>query len=126
MLRNKRLELGLLKQDVAKRLGVCTDSITLWETEKAQASVKHYPNIIAFLGYFPFQLEGSLIAIKIKRFRYDNGLTQEELAQKLSINESTVYHYEKDIHKPLPKILYRIECLIGKTNKGETNMPTEP
>lgn len=103
-LKNKRLQSGLLQKDLANIIGVCEDSITFWETNKSQPSINYYPSIIKFLAYIPFEVDDSTLGGKIKLYRFLNGLTQAQLAVKLNINESTVFHYEKNKHKPSPKI----------------------
>lgn len=86
-LRNRRLRLGLLQKDVAKAIGVCEESITLWENNLSKPTVSYYPHIIKFLGYIPFDVDVSTLSGQIKLYRYLQGLTQKNLAHKLSINE---------------------------------------
>ncbi|MEP7111217.1 MAG: helix-turn-helix transcriptional regulator [Ferruginibacter sp.] len=111
-LKNRRLELSLLQKDVANAIGVCEDSITYWENNRCEPTVKYYPNIIQFLGYVPFEVDTFTLGGQIKLYRYLNGLTQEELALKLDINESTVFQYEKNEHKPNAKTLRKLESLL--------------
>lgn len=99
-LRNRRLELNLLQKDVAAIVGVTEDCITLWEGGKSKPHVSYYPKLIQFLGYIPFTIDTSTLGGKIRNYRYLNGLTQEDLAKELGVNESTVFHYEKGRHKP--------------------------
>lgn len=111
-LKNRRLELGILQKDAAKLIGVCEDSITGWETNRNEPTVIHYPNIIQFLGYVPFEIDTSTLGGQIKLYRYLYGLSQEELALKLEVNESTVFHYEKNKHRPSPQILKKLEFFL--------------
>ena len=53
-LRKKRLDLGLLQRDVARRLGVDTASVTNWEKNHNVPMPQLIPRIIEFLGYVPF------------------------------------------------------------------------
>jgi DNA-binding XRE family transcriptional regulator len=46
---NRRLELGLYQKDVALIIGVCEDSVTFWENNRAQPQRKHAAKIAAFL-----------------------------------------------------------------------------
>lgn len=48
------------------------------------------------------------IGSKIKRLRLDNNLTQDDLADKIEVNFTTVSLYESDNRKPSYKVLYRI------------------
>jgi len=107
-LRSRRLELGLLQKDVAKIIGVCEDSITGWENNRGKPYIRHYPKIIQFLDYFPFEVSTSTLAGRIKKYRFENGLSQEDLAKELNVNESTVHHYEKGIYKPTNLLLKKL------------------
>ena len=84
-LKNKRIELNLLQIDVASIIGVCEDSITLWENNRNAPSVIYYPKIIEFPGYVPFDVNSSTLVGQIKLYRYLNGLSQENLALTLNI-----------------------------------------
>ena len=107
-LRNRRLRLGLLQKDVASKIGVTEDCITLWEKNHHKPTVKYYPKIIKFLGYMPFDVDVSTLGGQIKLYRYLHGLSQEKLALKLHINESTVNDYENNKHRPLPTTLKKL------------------
>ena len=111
-LKNRRIELGLLQKDVANMIGVCEDSITLWENNRNEPSIIYYPKIIIFLGYVPFEIDVSTLGGQIKLYRYLHGLSQEELARKLEVNESTVFHYENNKHKPSSKTLRKFKSII--------------
>lgn len=112
-IRNRRLELELLQKDVAHILHTSVDTITNWENENAKPHISFYPAIISFLGYFPFQIERKTFGEKILYYRCANGLTQEEFAKKIGINESTIFHYEKGTHKPHKAILKKVEELLN-------------
>ena len=58
-LKNKRIELNLLQIDVASIIGVCEDSITLWENNRNVSSVIYYPKIIEFPGYVLYDVDSS-------------------------------------------------------------------
>jgi site-specific DNA recombinase len=115
-IRNRRLELRLLQKDVAAMFNVVEDTITLWENERSKPLVYHYPKLIEFLGYMPFEIDTSTLAGQMKRYRYLNGLSQEDLAKRLSINESTVFHYEKETHMPSPQLIKRLHRFIQTPN----------
>jgi DNA-binding XRE family transcriptional regulator len=111
-LKNKRIELGLTQKAMGGFIGVCEDSITFWEKNRNKPSIIYYPKIIQFLGYVPFDIDASTLGGQIKLYRYLHGLSQEDLALNLDINESTVFHYEKNKHKPSPKILIKFKSLL--------------
>ena len=52
-IRRRRLTLKLLQRQVAQQLGVNEATITNWETNGAQPSLKYMPAIIRFLGLQP-------------------------------------------------------------------------
>jgi len=111
-LRNRRLELHLLQKDVAGRLGVTEDSITNWELNRHEPHIMHYPKIIEFLGYIPFEIDTSTLGGKIKRYRYLKGISQEQLAKELGVDESTVNHYERNNKKPLRKTMAKLAPIL--------------
>ena len=58
------------------------------------------PAILTFLGYNPLPEADDLIG-KMKRLRSTLGLSQEQLAQKLGIDESTVAGWERGDNTPV-------------------------
>ena len=112
-LRNRRLELGLLQKDVATIMDVSEDTVTNWENERVEPQINYYPKIIQFLNYFPFEINTSTLGGKIKKYRFEHGLQQDEFAKKLGINQSTVLHYERGSHNPNPRILKKINRLLN-------------
>ena len=99
-LRKKRLDLGLLQKEVAEQLGVDTASICNWESNEVQPMVHCLPAILAFLGHNPLPEAVDLIG-KLKRLRSTLGLAQEQLAQKLGIDESTIAGWERGDNTPV-------------------------
>ena len=80
-LKKRRQELKLLQKDVVEILAVTENTITNWENEKATPLVYHYPKIIAFLGYNPFPIETETLGGRIRKYRIENGLSQEDFAK---------------------------------------------
>lgn len=107
-----RLEKGLFQEDVAALIGVTSNSITNWELNHNQPDLRFYPSIIKFLGYNPFELKTLTLCDRIQTYRILHGMSQEKLADKLGINESTVFNYEKGNHKPTKKILAKLDELF--------------
>ena len=112
-LRNRRLELGLLQKDVATIMDVSEDTVTNWENERVEPQINYYPKIIQFLTYFPFEINTSTLGGKIKKYRFEHGLKQEEFAKKLGITQGSVMHYERGNHNPKPRILKKINRLLN-------------
>jgi len=83
-IRKRRLELGLTQKEVADTFGVSKDTICNWEKGKSFPDLKVIPKIIKFLGYNPFRPEGDDLISRLKFYRLVNGLTVEELAERIS------------------------------------------
>ena len=62
------------------------ETIRSWENGSYLPSVKYYPKIIQLLGYYPFEHEQESLGGQIKRYRFINGLSQEQFAGNLQIN----------------------------------------
>jgi transcriptional regulator with XRE-family HTH domain len=53
-LRKVRLDRGLSQSNVARILKVTTETVTRWELNRNQPTVKFVKAVIEFLGYVPF------------------------------------------------------------------------
>lgn len=91
---------GLTQGEVARSFGVNENSYNLWEQDKAVPLVGYYPGIFAFLGYDPFPLPATL-AEQIGSKRRSLGLTQEEAAGLLGVDEGTFARWENGTFRPL-------------------------
>lgn len=111
-LRKRRLQLKLLQKDVAVIFGVCEDTITGWENDRYTPQMAYYPEIIQFLGYSPFQTDTSTLGGRMKKYRIENGLSQEDLGKLIGVNESTIYAWEKGQHKPMRRKLRLLENVM--------------
>lgn len=67
---SQRLKLGLLQTDVARIIGVSTDTITNWENGRGGPQFRSYPKVIEFLGYFPLEIDTTTLGGRIKECRY--------------------------------------------------------
>ncbi len=104
----RRYDLKMSQSQVAKIIGVTTDSITYWENGRSVPQIGYAGKIIKFLGYNPYHIDNKTFGDKLKNCRYLNGLTQKELAQILNIDPSTVGAWEKDTLKPKAKLLKKV------------------
>lgn len=50
---------------------------------------------------------------KIKKFRSENGLSQQELADKLGIHRKTIAFYEQNKTQPSADILQKLAAIFG-------------
>ena len=113
-IKKRRLELKLKQADVAKIFDVCEDSITGWETQRNLPQIQYYPKLIEFLGYNPFPVDTDTLGGRIKKYRIEHGLSQEDLADKIGVNESTIFSWEKGNHAPLPSKKKLLEELLNQ------------
>jgi DNA-binding transcriptional regulator YiaG len=122
-LRKRRLDLGLLQKEAAEQIGVDTASICNWESNQTEPMVHCLPEIIAFLGHNPLPEADDLIG-KFKRLRTSLGLTQEQLAQMLGIDESTIAGWERGDNQPVGAYRQLVEDFIGRD--GDVPKPSQP
>lgn len=59
-IRNKRIEERLFQKDVAKLLGVSTNTVTNWENNKYLPSKNLRPNILKFILHKPHKLDSAI------------------------------------------------------------------
>ena len=43
----------MFQKDVAKAVGVCTDTVTNWEKNRSDPDLRSVPQVLDFLGYDP-------------------------------------------------------------------------
>ncbi|MDN3580423.1 helix-turn-helix domain-containing protein [Mucilaginibacter flavus] len=108
-IRKKRIASKLLQKQVAEQLHVAEDTLTYWENGRSHPQVRHYPAIIAFLGYYPLDHETDSIAGKLKQVRYCHGLTFEECAKRLSISVDAATRWERGKSVAYPSTRQLIE-----------------
>jgi DNA-binding transcriptional regulator YiaG len=83
--------------------------------------ISSLPGILAFLGHNPLPEPDELIG-KFKRVRCTLGLTQEQLAQNLGIDESTIAGWERGENAPVGAYRKLLENFIT----GDGLLPTCP
>lgn len=108
----RRMELGLTQKKAAKMIGVCEDTFRFWETGRVEPFITYYPKIIAFLGYVPFSINTNTLAGKIFSYRILNGLSQEALATKVGLDESTIVELEKGEQRPFKRTLEKLRHIV--------------
>ncbi len=99
-LRKKRLELKLLQKDVAMILGVDEATVYNWENNRSHPNLYCIPGIVEFLGYVPFKEEPKTLGERIVHYRRLAGITQKELAHRLSVDQSTLARWERREREP--------------------------
>jgi transcriptional regulator with XRE-family HTH domain len=113
--RRKRLELGLLQEEVARQTGVDETTICNWEGNKSSPFLRYIPAIIRFLGYNPLPV-GQSFQEKLVAFRQALGLSQKEVARTLGVDPSTVRNWEAGRHRPTKRSCETIQEFFNDLN----------
>ena len=112
-LRKRRLDLGLLQKEVAKKIGVNKSTITNWELNHNYPELRYIPAIIDFLGYWPYDTPADNLGQQIIAKRTMLGLSQKELARNLGVDPSTLGRWEQDKGQPLLKHRERLMSFLS-------------
>jgi transcriptional regulator with XRE-family HTH domain len=112
-LRKKRLDLGMLQKEVAKTLGVDKDSVYYWETNRYEPSLRSIPKIVQFLGYVPYDTSSMALGERIVTLRRCLGLSREDLAERLGVDESTLRDWERGKRRPLKRNMEKLNEVLG-------------
>lgn len=111
-IRRRRLDLGLWQRTLAERLGVREETLATWERGQARPLPRHYGAVVRFLGYDPETAEDTL-ASRLRAVRRRLGLTQEQLAARVGLDEGTIANLEKNRRSPSERIRRKIRALLG-------------
>jgi len=103
-IRKKRMEQRLFQTDLARLLKVTPDCITYWENKRSEPQIQYYPQIVKFLGYYPFDLDLTTFMGRLKAYRYVNGLSQKQFATLMNIDPATVKRWETGLGKGVKMI----------------------
>jgi DNA-binding XRE family transcriptional regulator len=114
-IRKKRIESGLLQKDVADILHISIDTITGWENNRSQPQLKHYPAVIAFLGYNPLETPMLSFAQSIRQYRLRHGLSIARMGRLVGVNGSTILSWEKAEHVPLSHLYEKVLVILNTT-----------
>lgn len=109
------MDLGMYQAEVARLLTVSEECIWLWENGRNKPRLYQYPAIIAFLGYYPFDHETATFGGKIRRYKYEHGLSNEKLAKVLGVDEGTVANWERNKRLPISRSIDSVLSVINKT-----------
>jgi transcriptional regulator with XRE-family HTH domain len=98
-IRARRLDLGMLQAEVADRIGITEIMLCHWEKQRYRPSTRFLPKIINFLGYAPYETPTSF-AKWLRQVRTCLGLSQECLAAKAGVDESSIAQWERGDRQP--------------------------
>jgi transcriptional regulator with XRE-family HTH domain len=112
-LRKRRLDLGLLQREVAERLGADLKTIANWEGQRSEPTFRHFPALLAFLGYDP-RPEGRTFGERLFRARTAKGISLQKLARLIGVDESTVRNWEHEKRRPTARLVARLQKELPK------------
>ena len=98
-LRKRRLDLGLRQKAVAKIIGCNQMTVVNWEKGHTQPRINHMAGVTRFLGFNPVP-KGETLAQRIANHRRAHGITQQEFAEQLGIDPSTLARWERGEREP--------------------------
>ena len=104
--------MGLLRREVAERLGVHKDTTHNWEDNRKSPQLRFLPRIIEFVGYVPKYTTPHTLGERIVVARRLLGLTQKELARRLGIDLSTLGRWERDEGRPSKELSARLDRFV--------------
>lgn len=113
-LRKVRIDRKLSQKDLSKIISVTEDTITGWELNRNSPKPKYIKKIIEFLGYSPFKTENASLNEQLYYARLTLGLTQEEIAKEIGIDETTVRLIELNQRKIRLKTRKRLESFLNE------------
>ena len=98
-LKKRRLDLGLRQRDVQALFKLDKETYATWEKGRCQPSMRHWPGIIAFLGYDP-TLKPVTLGERLRAYRRRHGMSRKALAAKMEVNEATLWRWESGERVP--------------------------
>jgi transcriptional regulator with XRE-family HTH domain len=107
-IRKRRLDLGLFQKDVAAAIGVDTCTVTNWERGRSEPELRFISRIVAFLRYEPEGAKPVTLGERVKRYRYLNGISQEDMARRIGIDPGTLGRLERDRGRCLTSVLRKV------------------
>lgn len=120
-LKKRRYELGLRQKDAAVRLQISHATYISWEIDRAEPAIRHWPRIVAFLGYDAAPGEGETLANALRAKRRDLGLPRKRAAALLKIDERTLKRYEDGLWEPGERNRTIIERFLARRPRQMTD-----
>jgi DNA-binding transcriptional regulator YiaG len=111
-IRKRRLGLKMLQKEVAKKLGVCTQSVTNWEVNASQPESRLMPAIIRFLGYNPLA-EAKTWGERLVRHRNTLGISRGEAARRIGVDPGTLARWERGEREPVGSFTVRAQRFLA-------------
>jgi transcriptional regulator with XRE-family HTH domain len=111
-IKKRRMDLGLLQEDAARMMHVSESCLSNWEVGRNIPYVSCLPAVIAFLGYYPFDHETVTLGGKLRRYKYEHGLSNRGLAEAFGVDESTAAQWVRNERLPLARSMERVHRLL--------------
>ncbi len=92
-------------------MGVSAVTYGTWE-QGVRPGAKHWPAIIAFLGYDPSP-QPETAGERIRSARRKAGLTAQALAKVIGCDRETVSKWERNLGEPGPTHVARLAMVLG-------------
>lgn len=86
-------------------------TIVNWEKGRTQPSIRQLPKFFTFLGYVPFGCPPDALG-QLRYYELIHGLSYEDLAQELEMDESMVMSWFAGRHRPSPRSLEWLEAFL--------------
>lgn len=112
-IKKARLERNIPLKELVLEFEIDRETLRAWENGLWEPFVKHYPKIIRFLGYNPFAHETKTLGGKIRKYRFEHGLTQDQFAELLHTDKCTVSFWETNRRLPIKKTLLKLEKILS-------------
>ena len=97
---------------MAQQLGVGEATVTGWEANGAQPTLKYMPAIIKFLGYNPLPPPPSGMGERLVRCRTMLGLSQKVFAGRLDVDQGTLAKWERGEREPAGTFAARVSRFL--------------
>jgi len=111
-IRKRRLDLGLLQQEVAEQIDVAEATIVNWELNHTSPEIRYISRIIAFLGRDPCARPSDTLGQRLIAYRQKMGLSQKKLARQLGIDPATLGRWERGNGLPSPKLRKQLASFL--------------
>jgi transcriptional regulator with XRE-family HTH domain len=116
-LRKRRLELGLLQQNIALRLNVSAWTYRNWENGRTTPGAIIYQRIVEFLGYYSHPTPPTL-GHRLLKIRRCLGLTSRQAARLAQVDHHTFLMWEGGKWTPTARTRAKVERFLEGFEQG--------
>ncbi len=108
------MDLGILQQDVAAKIGADKTTVENWEQNRTQPSIAWMPRIIDFLGYAPYA-PAKTLEDWVDIVRRNLGLTQAQVALRIGTDPGTLRKWLQRRGCSPPDLTKRIRAVLRRS-----------